>query len=147
MTELNENRDSAHHDPLTELGAADFPFEQIFRELDGDDGGGERRKEELVSALKVLLTWFAEPFKDKTQSDKKLDRTGKRVLAALWVLNPGCFREGPISAAELSRQIGNNRVVISDHASEFTRRFGLRNRFQSHGRNGEHAAILKHNES
>jgi hypothetical protein len=140
---FDEGRLTTDPDPLNDLNAQDFPFDEICLKLDGDDGNGDARMSALVEALKVFLFWAAEPFKRRSDGDAKLRETGKRLVAALWVLDPACFKEGPISAAELSRQIGNNRVAISECASEFTRRFKVRNRYQANGRNGKHADKLR----
>jgi hypothetical protein len=49
------------------------------------------------------------------------------------VVNPDLF--GGLSQSEIARLLGTQKMNISRHAAEFSRRFGVRNRGQSHAWN------------
>jgi hypothetical protein len=137
-------------EPLTEPDFHPFPYEEIYKILDGEHEMTDEEMKKLAKALKGVLLWAAKPIRTPSVRPVdvkiKLRQIGLRVMAALWVLeplDPTGFKEGPISGAELSLQLSNNRVAISDAAADFTRIFGIRNRCQCHGRNGKHAIKLK----
>lgn len=84
---------------------------------------------------------MARPLTSKVPHDHKLKLIGRRVLAALWVVTPDVV--GDVSASELGRRVGVHKALISETVCEFTRRFGVRNRFQAHGRNGGHDGAVE----
>jgi hypothetical protein len=127
-----------------QLSASVLPdWESIFFDLDGECAS---HRDEVfrhaAMALGRLLAWQVEPFKDsRTSSDEKAQLIMRRTLAAAWVTTPDAL--GGISAAEVGRRLGVNREAISKHTSEFSRRFGVVSRAQSHGRSGAHIGTLR----
>lgn len=56
---------------------------------------------------------------------------GCKAIALAWVVQPEIFKN--VSLTELAGQLGyTTGGVLSRHAADFTRRFGLCNRWQSH---------------
>jgi hypothetical protein len=95
----------------------------------------------MARALRGLLEWLAAPLTARNNdSDEKLRLIGRRVLAALWVVGPDAL--GNVSASALGRKVGIHKALMSETVCEFTRRFGVRNRYQSHGRSGRHESKL-----
>lgn len=55
---------------------------------------------------------------------------GARAIAVAWVLKPELF--GGASLTAVAKSLGFHVMYLSPHAAEFTRKFGIRNRAQSH---------------
>ena len=135
LNDFDENRETA---------SEQFPFEDIYARLDGDV---ETLREDAMrlagSAIHHAFEWAAEPLKFKNlTNEEKLRQIGLRTLAALWTVSPEFV--GGISGRQLSRDLGYCHAAVSEAASAFTRRFGIRNGAQAHGRNGLHASELRH---
>ena len=147
MSTFDESRlaDDAQ-DPLASLQGHDFPWEEIFAALDGDDGlATELDTERLAAALRVLLGWTAEPLKRSNYHSgvQTLAMIGRRALVALWISSPGTLGKD-VSLARLGKSLGLHRQVLSQDASAFTQRFRQLNPRQMQGRAGRHEAALRH---
>lgn len=58
---------------------------------------------------------------------------GRRAIALLWTLNPQYF-EG-VSLTTLANRLGLHKAILSAHAAQARRVFGIHNRGQAHGWN------------
>lgn len=90
------------------------------------------------------------------QENRKARCVGHRTLAVAWVLRPDLF--GGVSLTKLAEALGVNKMTLSQHSSDFSSKFGIRNRGQSHGRqhgkrkaagttalqSAEHDAVVEH---
>jgi hypothetical protein len=126
-------------DPLATV-THDFPFDEIAARLDGEhprslDYGA------LGSALIVLLDWVCQPCQVGGASTS-VTTVARRALAARYIIGPAFFSGTP-SLEALSLRLGLNRGALSETASKFTARFGVRTRVQSKGRNGRHRRKLR----
>jgi len=105
----------------------EFDWEGLYQALGESEAeltSGEYEK--LGSALITILTWAV-----KTNSLKVV---GRRIVALLWVCDPGLF-DGTPSAAQLAKKFRVHKAMLSEDCSAISRRFAFRNRAQRHGSN------------
>ncbi|MEI8288629.1 MAG: hypothetical protein WCH99_04100 [Verrucomicrobiota bacterium] len=111
-------------------GAVDFPFDEICRRLDGED---EDETDEAITsrdsttdmgkALNKLFTWIKSV---RAQDQRAVKAIGTRLLAAAWVISP----EAP--SHMVAKSYGLDRDKFSKKAAEFSREFGISNKYQDH---------------
>src|SRR4051812_40984926 len=102
------------------IAAEEFPMEAVMARLDGTlADAGEVNRQALAMALRTLLEWLCEPCREKSCSLLHMREAGRRLVAALWVINPGYF-EGTPSGRALSKRFGMSRYLVSEPAAEFT---------------------------
>lgn len=130
-SEFHEDYASPHTDPL-DAREADFPFEEIFAHLDGVKAqAGDDNYALLGEAFTALVSFVvgAAPVR------RGLDRAvGRRFIALAWALRPDLI-EGSPSLSTIAKELGCHKVSLSIHSAAASRRFGIRNRAQSHGWN------------
>lgn len=112
-------------DPLNSRNSTEFDFDHIDDLLDGESPEVQADVRALTAqALKIVLTWVVSGHLDAK-------RIGRRAIALAWCSCPDLFNG--LSQAELAKQLGHTKPLLSVHCSEFTRAFGVKNRAQSHG--------------
>jgi hypothetical protein len=79
----------------------------------------------------ALLLWLKADYCDNI-SNQSAERIGRRVIAAMWVINPGLF-DGTPSLTTLAKRIGMDHTGLSRLVAEVTRELGIKNRAQAHG--------------
>lgn len=111
-------------------GAVDFPFDEVCRRLDGEaedesDESIARRDStnDMGAALKKLFGWIKGV---KAQDQRAVKAIGTRLLAAAWVISP----EAP--SHMVAKSYGLHHDKFSKKAAEFSREFGIRNKYQYH---------------
>lgn len=126
-----EDLDSEHQDPL-DAKHSDFDFAEIDRRLQGlPDAPTESDLQTAATALLELLRWCVVK-DDGSLLGQKL--TYRRAVAVLWCIRPDAFSETP-SLARLAKRMRVNKVSLSVHSAAAHRKFGIRNRAQSHAAN------------
>ena len=147
MSNFSFNENYAAEFDAVDSRAIEFPFEELIARLDGIENEADRHREKMAQGLIELLRFFAGNClkKESGITDEDLRQAGLRMLAALWTLDPSLY-DGSPSAAKLSARLGLNRGAVSTRATEFTARYGIQNRAQSHGRAGAHADRLHRTE-
>ena len=126
--------DCKHADPLAKW-VSDFEWNQLYERL-GEATTEPADMEAASLAMLRIIEWIVgKKAARMTFSLGYEQRMANKILALLWVLNPGYFESTP-SLAMLSKKMGlKQRVTLSGYAAEVTRKFGVRNRGQSHGWN------------
>lgn len=109
----------------------DFPMDEVLRRLDGDADEPERNEDSTQpdpgQVMRVLLTWIGS---SKARDPRAINFIGKRAIAAVWVINPKLFGDAP--AHMVAKSFGISSMKFNRVTAEFSRQFGLRNRFQDH---------------
>ena len=102
--------------------------------LEAIDDFSPEDRQKLAEALQVVFQWAAKGARTQTGRAVKspLEIIGRRMVAAAWVLSPD-YIDGSPSLTTLARKLGYSKYTLSILASEFSRRFGITNRPQSHG--------------
>ena len=122
-------------DPLTPL-YADFDW-QLLSELLGEPTEPEDLKAAMQDAdraklakvvTEIFLLWLLE-----NHQLRRLDFVGRRVVALAWVLNPGLFQGESLRG--LAKKAKVDRTALTDLTGDVGRKWGLRNRAQSHAGN------------
>lgn len=72
----------------------------------------------------------AEPQPGDASDPRAINYIGKRAIAALWVINPQMFGDAP--AQMVAKSFGISPLKFYHVTAEFSREFGVRNRFQVH---------------
>jgi hypothetical protein len=109
-------------------GVEEFPFEEVFERLDGP--APTRSPGDLAEMVKALLGWSIDiRFGHRTSHQL----VASRVVAALWVVNPGAFEGRSLRSVASSTGISFDQLVRATAA--FSRRFGIRSHAQSHAWN------------
>lgn len=121
--------DPTRHDPLAPELHVEFPHDDCADRLDGI------RKELSVSDYEKLQLALGEIFRwvCKTNLDHKeaQSRIGRRFVALAWCVNPKLITGEP-SLSRIAEKFGVSKSLMSVHATDATRKFGTRNRFQNH---------------
>jgi hypothetical protein len=128
--EFNEDFTTEFH-PCA-AGLPEFPMADVVARLDHDPDPepepiGDSSACDAVELIRRLFEWMS--------STRAADRRGlspiaTRTLAAEWVIAPSHF--GEVSGHEVAKSFGISRQKFSEHAAEFSRKFGIRNHFQEH---------------
>jgi hypothetical protein len=116
----------------------DFDWQEIFTRLDACASENGPDWPRMGYALSEVLKFAAKPVLGENAGALQLRQAGERLAALSWILEPDAFAGTP-SGRELSRRLGLPVTEISAFVCEWTRRYGIRNRAQSHGRNGNHS--------
>jgi hypothetical protein len=104
-------------DPLAHTHE-DFPFEEVFADLDGDrTPDGERAAE----AMRQLMAWLVAG--RTTQA-----HITARALAMVWIVRPDAV-DGK-SLNQVAKSVGLSPDVMHRASADFSRTFGIRNRGQ-----------------
>jgi hypothetical protein len=104
----------------------EFDWELLRRSLgEAKEELGEVQYAVLADIMGELLRWIVK--------GDKLHIIGRRAVALAWVVNPDIFKG--ISAASLARRVGCHRAMLSEDATDASRKYGVRNRAQQHGWN------------
>jgi len=79
----------------------------------------------------AIIEWIIEGA-DFTKLDADA-HVGRRAIALFWTLNPDYF-DG-VSLTALANRLGLHKAILSAQAAEARRKFGIKNRGQTHGWN------------
>ena len=111
-------------------GATDFPMDEVMRRLDGENESEaieDSTKPDAAQMMRILMEWIGTC---KARDPRAINFIGKRAVAALWVINPKMFGDAP--AHMVARSFGISHMKFSWITADFSRTFGIRNRFQDH---------------
>jgi hypothetical protein len=133
--DFNPNFKSKHLESSA-VGAVDFPMEKMIRKLDGEPEPDESEISELAQTLREVLFWITAT---NPKNKWPIKSIGIKAIAAAWVISPEVF--GGVSANILSQSFKTSSSKFSRRTSEFSRRFGIKNRFQSHYNGREQCLI------
>ena len=126
-----EALDSEHQDPL-DAKHVDFDFDEIDRRLLGlSETLTESDLQKAATALIELLRWCLVNEDGSLRTQRLAHR---RAIALLWCIRPDAF-EGTPSLTRLAKRMRLDKVSLSLHSAAAHRKFGIRNRAQSHGSN------------
>jgi AraC-like DNA-binding protein len=125
-------------------GNPGFDFETVFANLDGenDDSTGTTmddvfdRRAVLKMTGHVLALIFDWLLQVNLKGDRLVKAVGVRACVAAWVIDPEHF-DGA-SLTKVAKNLGySSQSAMSPEAAEFSRRFGITNKFQTHCPNKE----------
>lgn len=107
----------------------DFPFEQVFADLDGEQThDGERAAE----ALRQLMAWVVGGRATPTH-------IAARALVMTWTTRPETL--GGKSLSQLAKDVGISPDVIHRMSADFSRTFKVRNPGQRHAWNFKRSQV------
>jgi hypothetical protein len=130
-------------DPLVK-GNSGFDFETVFTNLDGeadephrnamaDDDIRQAASKMSARMLSLILDWLLNV---NLQQHGALKSIGVRTVTMAWVIDPKRFEGASLTG--LAKSLGyGSAMAISPEAAEFSRRFGITNKFQAHAPNKE----------
>lgn len=129
--DFNPNFKSKHVAPHAgNDGTTDFPMDEVMRRLDGDaepEPMEDSTQPDAAQVMRMLLEWIGTC---KARDPRAINYIGKRAIAALWVINPQLFGNAP--GRMVAKSFGISYMKFSWITAEFSREFGIRNRFQDH---------------
>jgi hypothetical protein len=143
--QFHEDFISKHADPLVPKHS-DFPYEEVFRDLDGElepDWQDDDLNAKLAQALKAVFQWVLDTNNDNSNSIikensrarlKLSELVGRRFLALAWVVNPDLFPDGP-SLTSLAKTARTSKWAMRRLTGQVSREFGITNRGQAHAWN------------
>jgi AraC-like DNA-binding protein len=114
-------------------GGANFDWEPVFAKLAPgeaiDDAEAKLLAAKMATGLTTaILEWLLQV---NLQDHRALKAIGVRAVVMAWVLNPERF-EGA-SMTTLAKSLGySSGSAMNPEAAEFSRQFGIRNKFQEH---------------
>lgn len=131
----------AKTDPLA-CAVSDFPFDEIYRRLDGEPElcqlDTSMTRAQVAKLLSDVLGWIVCA---RCQDSRSVKLAGSRALAAAWVINPALIGEVEPSHTVAEKR-GLHRDKFSNKAAEFSRRFKIQNPYQIHDAKNKRWAIL-----
>jgi len=86
--------------PLAHAATVEFPFEQVFADLDGEEVAPDYSPA-LLRGIRILLSWLVDARLDDAGA---LEHLGKRTLALASAIDPDLLAAAP-SMAELGRRL------------------------------------------
>jgi hypothetical protein len=126
--EFIEDFISDKRDPLAPEQHQDFDWAELFSRFgEPDSAAGQEEIDRFVYALREIVTWIASGSADR----RFIRRAGIRALSVAYILQAGQL-EG-MSLREIATRTREKHQLLSFHAADFTRRWRLQNRYQSHG--------------
>ncbi len=118
---FREDWQNPEADPLAHTHE-DFPFEEVFADLDGErTPDGERAAE----AMRQLMAWVVAGQSPRTTL---IVHIAARALAMAWIVRPDAV-DGK-SLNQVAKSAGISPDVMHRASADFSRTFGLRNRGQ-----------------
>lgn len=120
-------------------GNPNFDWESVFDNLDGsadesirnamaDNEVRQAASKMTARMLSLLLDWLLQV---NLQDHRALKSIGVRTVAMAWVVDPGLFEGASLST--LAKSLGyRSSMAISPETADFSRRFGIKNKFQAH---------------
>lgn len=111
-------------------GTTDFPMDEVLRRLDGEaepETAEDSTQADAAQVMQMLLEWIGTC---KARDPRAINYIGKRAIAALWVIKPEMFGDAP--AQMVAKSFGISSLKFYHVTAEFSRKFGVRNRFQVH---------------
>jgi len=130
LNDFNPNYVSKHVAPDgSHPAASGFPMEATIRRLDGEQESAVESDPRLAAAdaMRNLLAWMVA---SKARDHRSLSPIATRTLACAWVINPELV--GDCAGRMVAKAYGISYQKFSEHAAEFSRALGIRNRFQIH---------------
>ena len=132
QSDFNPNFKSKHVAPHAgNDGTTEFPMEELMRRLDGEpepkDESIDSTQPDAAQVMQMLLQWIGTC---KARDPRAINYIGKRAIAALWVIKPEMFGDAP--AQMVAKSFGISPLKFYHVTAEFSRSFGVRNRFQVH---------------
>ena len=124
--ECHEDFASAEVDPLFD-SSYEFDMAAVERALGEAEKLPDEHREQLATALWEILRWLC----DVRMCPKAPEIIGRRAIALAWVMRPELFDGQSLTA--ISTSLGLHKVAMSIHSADFSKRFRVRNRGQSHG--------------
>ena len=127
---------SSELDPLA--SNPDFDWASLYEKFNEQDQDAHRQavaevvkalsRRETVATFKDIMMWLL----DVNLQDHRARATiGVRAVAMAWVINPDQFQGA--SLAMIAKSMGfKGANSLSPAAADFSRRFGITNRFQKH---------------
>jgi hypothetical protein len=137
LSEFNPNFKSPHVAPeCGNDGATDFPMEEIMRRMDGERDEQTSERFDSAAAIRELMEWVV---CIKANDNRGLSPIATRTLACVWVMNPELV--GGCAGHMVAKAYGISYQKFSRHAADFSRTFGIQNRYQAHNarNNRKHA--------
>ncbi len=129
--EFHEDFQSDHADAL-DLRTQDFDWDEVFRRVDGlKESLSESDYDRLGTALDEIFRWVIGDPQTPQGSERRI---GMRFIGLAWCLRPDFF-DGSPALSEIARRMKENKVTLSIHSADAHRKFGIKNRAQSHGSN------------
>jgi len=141
--DFNPNFKSKH---ATGEAVTDFPFEEVYRRLDGEPSEPlpDSTQPNTAEMLSLLMEWLKSDCKAR-EDERAVNYIGKRAIAAIWVVKPELF--GNVAGHMVAKSFGISSFKFSKAASEFGRVFGIRNCYQRHDAKNKPARRTKHKEA
>jgi len=121
-------------DPLASPMQEDFNWDELFERLGepSDRQAHDEQMERLNQFIRTLFEWVTAIDLKKPNAQVVI---GRRFVALAWVMDPALFENSP-SASKLAEMLGVNRKAdLWKLTGEVAKRFGIRNRCQSHAWN------------
>ena len=115
-------------DPLA-VTSQDFEWNELERLLGEAETLTDEDREKLVHVFITIFQWAVE----STPRKIDLQRIGLKLTALAWVISPRYFHSSP-SARKLAQLAGVRKSKLSEACVAASKRFGLYNRPQRHGR-------------
>lgn len=107
---------------------SDFDWEELERRLgEVKTESGMEDLKPIGKAIHKLLAWVVSG--QLRQGDAGARRVARRMIALAWVIDPELFGT-QTSLADLARHLGIHKMLLSNHASEFSARFHVHNKQQ-----------------
>jgi hypothetical protein len=107
---------------------AQFDFEEVERRLgEAVEDVPESDRGLMADALKQILRFI---LGRHYRSESGRETIARRAIALAWVIDPSLFGAKP-SLTALGKQLGLHKVLLSEHAAEASRRFGIQNSQQA----------------
>lgn len=128
-SDFHEDFQSERADPL-DAQSMEFDFDALDVGIERADLSDSEHYR-LGVAIRAVVEWLIGTNRIKPRSDKLI---GRRAIALAWALNPALIEDSP-SLSEIARRLKCNKVALSLHSADAHRKFGIRNRGQSHGWN------------
>lgn len=108
-------------------GVSNFPTDEVIARLDSQELDESEIDVDPVEIICRLLEWIVEI---RAKDNRGLSPIATRTLACVWVVNPKLLDDAP--AHMVAKAFGISHQKFSVHAAEFSRKFKIKNRFQSH---------------
>ena len=108
--------------------ATDFDWSGLLARM-GEGGDMEEADfARLGAALRSVFEWLIDG--EDVIGKRFGQKATRKLVAMLWVIDPAYFGASP-SLSQLARKMGVDKVVLSRPSAKVSRKFGVRNRFQT----------------
>lgn len=132
---IPDYRGEVKRNPLAPDDHEEFPFDDVFDNLDGlaahvEKFDTELGRQQLVEFVRRFIEMLTRD--ERGLGNRTIYRVGKRAVILAWLMNPKIFSGEALSLTALAGRLGLTAPALCKESARLSKCLHIRNRFQAH---------------